>query len=544
MPMESLGVHRAQARRDIVAAMSRGVVTLCLCSCTAFLLWSSYASPARSAVPPALPGPIPAQPVERALAEFSDQTGIQWVCVSTTDLIRNQTSQAVPEGLAPAAALRHLLQGTGLGFDYLNERIVRIRAATAQDAAGAEAPAPLEVVNITADKIPRAPHFAPATAEEMRRMALANEELEEHIRDAHLLYGNVPLDAYLQRVAERLLATDGTDPAPVHVRVIRGADANAFSLSNGSIYVTTGLLATLQDESEVAAVLGHEVTHYTNAHVLRGMREQQRSAAWTRAGGIVLGMLLGAVAQHYTGQNPPSSLVSIPQTSLEIWQRAIVGGYSRNLEREADDGGIRRMIAGGYDASGALAALRRLSEPGTEGSGATALYASHPKMTERMASYREAIAGELAASVSTGRENGRAEYQAQVAVLPLDQVAILIDAGALERAEAQVRAVVATADSSRAEFLEGEIARARIPQTDATRVSALAAYDRAIAMPDPPVAAYRQAGLLRELRGEPAAAALAFQGYLEHAPQAADAPLVRRYLDGLAQSPKPTGSEN
>jgi beta-barrel assembly-enhancing protease len=544
MPMEALRVHLLQARCGIAAAMSKGLGTLCLCSCAAFLLWTPFASRAQAAVPAVLSAPVPALPVGKALTAFSNQTGVQVVYLS--DLITSQTSHAVPEGLAPTAALTRLLEGTGLGFGYLNERIVRIRATDPHDAPSADPP-PLQVVVITADKIPKPPHFSPATAQELRTMALANEELEEHLRHAHLLYGNAALDTYLQGVAERLLATDGTDPAPVHVRVMRGADANAFSLSNGSIYVTTGLLTTLQDESELAAVLGHELTHYTNAHVLRAMREQQHSAALSRAGGVILGVLLAAVAQHYSGQSPttlPSSLTSIPQTSLEIWHRAMVSGYSRTLEREADDGGIRRMIGAGYDASGALAALQRLSEQEPAlGSGEGGLYASHPKMSERMASYREAIAGELAASVPTGRETRRAEYQGQVAALPLDQVAVLIDAGALERAEAQVHAVVVSADSSRAEFLEGEIARARIPQTDATRLSALAAYDRAVALPDPPAAAYRQAGLLHQLRGEPAAAALAFEGYLERAPQAADAPLVRRYLEAFAQPAKPTGSE-
>ena len=321
---------------------------MCLCACTAFLLWGSQAGPARSGTPAALSAPIPAGPVEKALSDFSERTGVQVVYLS--DVIREQVSQPVPEGLAPAAALTRLLEGTGLEFDYLNERIVRVRPATAQSAGQ---PPPLEIIVITADQIPKAPHFAPATAKELRTMALANEELEEHIRRAHLLYGNVQLDAYLQGVAERLLATDGTDPSPVHVRVMRGADANAFSLSNGSIYLTTGLLTTLQDESELAAVLGHEVTHYTNAHVLRGMREQQRSQALARAGGVVLGVLLAAVTQHISGQTPsslPSSFISIPQSSLAIWQRAMVSGYSRSLEREADEGGIRRMIAAGYDA--------------------------------------------------------------------------------------------------------------------------------------------------------------------------------------------------
>ncbi len=545
MPGVAMGVQIARSCRDVAAAMSRGLSRVCLCTCTALALWCGSAAPVYSQeLPVPLARPIPAEPVEDALAEFSLQTGVQTAYPS--ELLKNQTSKAVPEGLAPTPALRGLLEGTGLWFDYLNPRIVRIRAATPRDAQDPDAPAPLEVVYITADKIPRPPSFAPPTPDELRKMTLANEQLEEQIRSAHLLYGNAALDAYVQGVTERLLATDGTDPAPVHVRVIRGADANAFSLSNGSIYVTTGLLTTLQDESELAAVLGHETTHYTNGHVLRGMREEQHADTVARTAGTILGVLLAAVAQHYSGHTPssiPNSFVSIPKDSLEIWARAISSGYSRDLEREADAGGIRRMIAGGYDAGGALAALRRLSEQAPAGSGGGAMYASHPKMTERIASYRQAISGELATAVSTGRETRRPEYQAQVAALPLDQVAVLLNAGALERAEAQVRAVVAREDSSRAEFLQGEITRARVPQTEATRVLALAAYERSIALPDPPAAAFREAALLHQLRGEPAAAAVAFQGYLAHAPQAADAPLVHRYLDLLAPSTAPIGDQ-
>ncbi|MBS0579170.1 MAG: M48 family metalloprotease [Proteobacteria bacterium] len=539
MPGVTVSGPLAPSRRDLAASMSRGFSRVFLCACTAAFLWSLPVQSAR-AQEATLSHPIPAQPVDTALSEFSLQTGIQTAYPS--DLLKNQTSQAVPAGLAPTPALRQLLGGTGLWFDYLNPRIVRIRPATAQDGQDPDAAAQLEVVYITADKIPKPPHVAPPTPEEARKMELANEQLEEHIRNAHLLYGNAALDSYVQGVTERLLATDGTDPSRVHARVIRGADANAFSLSNGSIYVTTGLLTTLRDESELAAVLGHETTHYTNAHVLRGMREQQRTETAAHTAGAILGVLLAAVAQHYAGKSPtsvPSSLVSIPNDSMQIWARAIASGYSRDLEREADAGGIRRMIAGGYDASGALSALQRLSEQAPAGGGT--VYASHPKMTERMARYRQAIAGELAASVATGREIRSAEYQAQIAALPLDQVTVLLDAGALDRAEAQVRAVIARADSGRAAFLQGEISRARIPQTDATRLAALAAYERAMALPDPPPAAFREAGLLHRLRGETAAAAVAFQGYLAHAPEAADAPLVHRYLDARASASQTSG---
>jgi regulator of sirC expression with transglutaminase-like and TPR domain len=92
---------------------------------------------------------------------------------------------------------------------------------------------------------------------------------------------------------------------------------------------------------------------------------------------------------------------------------------------------------------------------------------------------------------------------------------------------------MAKGDSGRAEFLKGEIARMRDPQSDATAERALAAYERAVTFPDAPASAYRQAGLLHRLRGESAAASLAFQSYLERAPTAVDAPLVRIYLEEL-----------
>ena len=70
--------------------------------------------------------------------------------------------------------------------------------------------------------------------------------------------------------------------------------------------------------------------------------------------------------------------------------------------------------------------------------------------------------------------------------------------------------------------------------------SALVAYERALSLGDAPVSAYRQAGLLHRMRGESEAATLAFQTYLERAPGAVDAPLVRIYLDELrTASPTP-----
>jgi beta-barrel assembly-enhancing protease len=460
-----------------------------------------------------------------ALADFARQTGLQVAYIS--DVIGVQQTAGAAAGLTASVALGHLLEGTGLRYEFLNPRLVRILA----DAPNSAPTPPLEEVIITA-RVPKPPHIDPATADELRTMDQANEDLETRIERAQLLYGDAALDRYVQRVAEHLLSTDATDPAPVHVRVLKSTEPNAFALANGSIYVTTELLTLLHDESELASVLGHELTHYTNEHTLRGLRDERHKEAAAHAAGLVLRAVLALVAANnkFSLPNGPS----IPEVSLAIWARASIMGYSRDLEREADDGGIHRMVAAGYDATGALVALQRLAEQPTPAHPeAVPLYASHPRLLERIASYRGLIAGELAGAVGTGRDTNPAEYRAQTAQVRLDQVAILLRAGAEERAAAALDAEMASGDSARAEFLAGEIARSQVPQNDATAERALAAYTRCVALPDAPVAAYREAGLLHRSRGDPAAASREFQAYLERAPGAVDAPLVRIYLEEL-----------
>jgi outer membrane receptor protein involved in Fe transport len=85
------------------------------------------ASPGHSQTPPVLTNDIPPQPLPEALAAFARQTGLQLVYEST--VARGHTSKAVPAGLERSAALTQLLDGTGLQFEFLNERSVHILAA-------------------------------------------------------------------------------------------------------------------------------------------------------------------------------------------------------------------------------------------------------------------------------------------------------------------------------------------------------------------------------------------------------------------------------
>jgi beta-barrel assembly-enhancing protease len=484
-----------------------------------------------SAAAAALTADIAAQPLAQALESFSRQTEVQYVAVA--GLVNNQQTRGVPAGLTANEALAGLLEGTGLRSESLNERTVRIVAVNPMPGTDVPLP-PLEEVVIRARRILK-PYVSPASASEQQALAAANADLEALIARKHLLYGNASLDRYMQTVAERLLAVDQTDPGSVQVRVIKLADANAFALSNGSIYLTTALLVTLDDEAQLAAVLGHELTHYTNYHALLGLRQENHEEILARIEGALIDSVMAVVSAHYGAVYNGQPVFTLED--MEIWARASITGYSRKLEREADDGGIRRMIAAGYDPSGALAALEHLAGQSAPAASAAQipLYASHPRIAQRLASYRDLLAGELARAAGVG-ERRPEEYRAQLGQLPLDAVALLIEENKLDRAEQLLAAEIARTDTGRAEFLKGEIWRKRVPQTDATVRGALAAYERAVTLTDAPLSAYRQAGILHRKRGESEAAALAFQSYLEHAPNAVDAPLVRIFLDELRSS--------
>jgi len=479
---------------------------------------------------------IPSQPLVQALESLCQQTGLQYVALD--GVVSDQQSHGAPVGLLPIEALDQLLEGTGLHYEFLSERLVRIKTTNPRLAPAESLTLP-EVL-VVAGRIPK-PFIAPASVKEQQAMDAANADLESRISHDRLLYGHAELDRYLQSVAARLLAIDKIDPASVRVRAIKGADANAFTLSNGSIYVTIAMLAALDDEAQLAAVLGHELTHYVNRHELLALREEKHQDSKAQAVGTAINLAAYALARTAGPSGPPPI---IGAERMAAWARASMSGYSRDLERSADDAGIRRLISAGYDPSAALKALQHLSEQSVYAHAALSpKYASHPSLEERLASYRNLLAGELAAAAGTG-DRRRTEYRAHLGELPLDAIEMLVEAGALDRAERLLWAEQARADSGRAEYLEGEIFRRRVPQTEGTSRAALTAYERAVTLPDVPASAYREEGLLHRQRGETEAAALAFQAYLEHAPTAVDAPLVRIYLDELrAASAGPGGKQ-
>jgi outer membrane receptor protein involved in Fe transport len=168
-----MGVRSRQPSTDIATVMSGVLRALAICAPVALV--DAPAALAQAFEPRVLAADIPAEPIAQALAAFARQTGLQLVYVS--GVVRKQRSHAAPAGLSANEALARVLQGTGLKFEYLTPRSIRILAAvvappretTSKTPAGDE----LQEVIVTADRREENLQDVPITIQVLTGVTLA-----------------------------------------------------------------------------------------------------------------------------------------------------------------------------------------------------------------------------------------------------------------------------------------------------------------------------------------------------------------------------------
>ncbi|HZU50571.1 MAG TPA: M48 family metalloprotease, partial [Sphingomicrobium sp.] len=150
-----------------------------------------------------------------------------------------------------------------------------------------------------------------------------------------------PRSAYVAAVGHRVGAYSGiANPGQaLHFTTLDSAVANAFSVPGGYVYVTRQLMALMNDESQLAFALGHEVGHIAanHAHIREEYAERNSLG--------VFGQIVGAIF------GPGAAGLLQARSVLDLLS------FSREQEYEADTLGIRYMIAAGYDPQGAVAVL-------------------------------------------------------------------------------------------------------------------------------------------------------------------------------------------
>ena len=351
------------------------------------------------------------------------------------------------------------------------------------------------------------------------------------------------LQAYLESVLCRVVPDHCAD---IRVYVLPGGGMNAAMTPNGMMLVFTGLLVRLENEGQLAAVLGHEAAHYVKRHTLQRWRDMRARTATLQTVATVVAAGLGAAqvsaesaaakgnyarAVHRAGQ--AARLYDVGTAlllSLEISTMLGHLAYGREQEMESDELGISWMASAGYDPDAASEIWDYANlEAQAADRWVPPLLLTHPRPA-----VREVRARSQAATLSAGtsRRLGRDAYLSQVAPfrndwLHLARLGLEVDvlATLLERQRhiGVPEGLVA--------FHEGSMYRSRGEEGDGER--ALASFQVATQHAGCPPEAFRELGLARWDADRLAEAKRAFEDYLAAAPAAPDAAMVAAYIARL-----------
>ena len=168
-----------------------------------------------------------------------------------------------------------------------------------------------------------------------RGLWMQMDEFERRLRTDPAVIRDPALNAYVRGVLCRLSGAERC--RSIRLYITRTPHFNASMAPNGVLQVWSGLLLRTRNEAQLAAVLGHEYTHFANRHSLRLWRDARAKS------------------------NAASWLALIPYAGLvSLGILSSVFEFSREMEREADDGGVQRMADAGYDTREAVAVWQQL----------------------------------------------------------------------------------------------------------------------------------------------------------------------------------------
>lgn len=175
------------------------------------------------------------------------------------------------------------------------------------------------------------------------------------------------------------LASNSQDPTiPFEFFALKDRSINAFALPGGFVGIHTGLLLTAQSESELASVLGHEISHVTQHHLARQMELQSRLTLPMLA---AFALAILAAQRSSSGDTPVAAIASAQALGASAQL-----GYSRDNEREADRLGMQTLEKSGFDPRAMPRFFERMQKATMAlDNNAFAYLRTHPLTTERIA---------------------------------------------------------------------------------------------------------------------------------------------------------------
>jgi predicted Zn-dependent protease len=218
---------------------------------------------------------------------------------------------------------------------------------------------------------------------EDQEQALARSIMKQIYADSRYLDDPV-IEEYLDNLGYRLVSHSPGNQRTFDFFVMRDPTINAFALPGAHIGVHTGLIANAENESELAAVLAHEISHVNQNHLYRTIANQERSF-WPSMAAL-------AVAILASRSNPDAGMAALAGTQALNLQNQL--SYSRDFEREADRMGFNIMQNAGFDPHAMATFFERLQRANRlYDSNAPAYLHDHPLTSERIADIESRLVG-------------------------------------------------------------------------------------------------------------------------------------------------------
>ncbi|APG19174.1 hypothetical protein A3780_16985 [Kosakonia radicincitans] len=256
-------------------------------------------------------------------------------------------------------------------FRQLKRTLVATLIATV--AAGTVIPAWAD----SADNLPDMGTSAGSTLSIGQEMQMGDYYVRQ-LRGSAPLINDPLLVQYINTLGMRLVAHADSVKTPFHFYLVNNDEINAFAFFGGNVVLHSALFRYTDNESQLASVMAHEISHVTQRHLARAMEDQKRSAPLTWAG--ALGSILLAMA------SPQAGMAALTGTLAGTQQGLI--SFTQQNEQEADRIGIQVLQRSGFDPQAMPTFLEKLLDQSRYSTRPPEILLTHPLPESRLADAR------------------------------------------------------------------------------------------------------------------------------------------------------------
>lgn len=191
------------------------------------------------------------------------------------------------------------------------------------------------------------------------------------------------VNQYVTSLGNEIARRTSRADLPWQFYVVNTDVANAFALPGGIIYVNRGIIERATQMNELAGVMAHEIEHVVRRHSVKQMEQMQGASV-----GVALACTLTAVCNNQAAA-----------TAINVGGSAVFAKFSRDDERQADEGGFQELLRAGINPEGMMTFFEKLLAEEQKDSGGQSIswFATHPGTQDRVADIRRLLAGVPAA---------------------------------------------------------------------------------------------------------------------------------------------------